>query len=258
MKHKGLGKLYDRLTPQERFRLDVEAMARDDSEESRKLVDTCPRRSYTMTEVGFSGRWDGALQLTMAALLDFGSTTAKLRMIDGFRAVIPYSHALAEDAAFDAYFDGHRSGSYHAWNEAGKTGRPPAWPQPDLEPDDVERDPAMERDMDEIEAKVKKYGELLPELMGRLERELVTEALAVWEAFSGFCEEEMGLSAEKLLQATFARRSRTWHGLGISVSTSDWRPILRRSRSAGRRSGRIGSASQRGAPSGHTGEAEAP
>lgn len=28
MKHKGLGKLYDRLTPEERFRLDVEAMAR--------------------------------------------------------------------------------------------------------------------------------------------------------------------------------------------------------------------------------------
>jgi hypothetical protein len=39
--------------------------------------------------------------------------------------------------------------------------------------------------------------------MDRLERDLATGALAVWDAFSGFCEEEMGLSAEKLLQATF-------------------------------------------------------
>jgi len=204
MKQNGLGKLYARLTPEERFRLDVEAMARGDSEESRRLVDTCPRRSYTMTDIGFSGRWDGAIQLCMAALLDFRYTTAKLRMIEAFRTVIPYSQTLTQDAAFDAYFDGHRSGSYHAWNAAGKTGRPPAWPELDLEPDDVERDPAMERDMDGIEAKVKKYGELLPELMDRLERDLASEALGVWEAFSGFCEEEMGISTEKVLQATFS------------------------------------------------------
>jgi hypothetical protein len=203
MKHNGLGKLYDRLTPEERFKLDVEAMARGDTEESRRLVDTCPRHSYTMTDLGFSGRWDGAIQLTMAALMDFRYTTAKLRMIDAFRVVIPYSQTLAEDAALGAYFDGHRSGSYHAWNTAGKTGRPPAWPELDLEPDDDEQDPAMERDMEKIEAKVNKYGELLPELMDRLERELAMGALAVWEAFSGFCEQEMGFSAQKLFQATF-------------------------------------------------------
>lgn len=202
-RNNGLGRLYDRLTPEERFRLDVEAMARDDSAESRRLVDTCPRRSYTMAELGFSARWDGAIHLTTAVLVDFGHKIAKLRMIDAFRVVIPYSQGLAQDSAFDAYFDGHRSGSYHAWNAAGKTGRPPAWPELDVEPDDVDRDPAMERDMDEIEAKVKKNGELLPELMDRLERELATELLAVWEAFCGFCEQEMGFSAEKLLQATF-------------------------------------------------------
>jgi hypothetical protein len=203
MKQNGLSKLYDRLTLEERFRLDVEAMARGDAEESRRLVDTCPRRSYTMTDLGFSGRWDGAIQLCMAVLLDFRYTTAKLRMIDAFRVVIPYSRTLAQGAAFDAYFDGHRSGSYHAWNAAGKTGRPPAWPEMETEPDDVERDPAMERDMEEIEARVEKYGELLSELMDRLERDLATEALAVWDAFCGVCKEEMGLSAEKLLQATF-------------------------------------------------------
>jgi hypothetical protein len=39
-------------------------------------------------------------------------------------------------------------------------------------------------------------------------------AVAVREAFSGFCEEEMGLSAEKLLQATFrpALEDVAWFG----------------------------------------------
>jgi hypothetical protein len=58
----------------------------------------------------------------------------------------------------------------------------------------------MERDMQETEAKVKKYGELLPELMDRLERELATEAFSLWSGFKGFCEEHVGLEAKKILK----------------------------------------------------------
>ena len=58
----------------------------------------------------------------------------------------------------------------------------------------------MERDMEEIEAKVEKYGELLPELMDRLERELATEAFSLWTGFEGFCAERVGVETKKLLQ----------------------------------------------------------
>jgi hypothetical protein len=51
---KGLGRLYDRLTPEERFRLDVLALARGDDEESERLTATCPRRGYTMND------WDSS------------------------------------------------------------------------------------------------------------------------------------------------------------------------------------------------------
>jgi hypothetical protein len=44
-KKNALGKFYDRLSPSERFRLDVEAQARGDEAESRRLVDTCPMRN---------------------------------------------------------------------------------------------------------------------------------------------------------------------------------------------------------------------
>ena len=45
---KGLGHLYDRLSPEERFRLKILALARGDKEESERLTATCPRRGYTM------------------------------------------------------------------------------------------------------------------------------------------------------------------------------------------------------------------
>ena len=56
----GLGRLYHQLTPEERFRLDVLALARGDERESERLVATCPRRGYTMYDLGFVGRWEAA------------------------------------------------------------------------------------------------------------------------------------------------------------------------------------------------------
>jgi hypothetical protein len=53
----GLDSLYDRLTPEERFRLDVLALARGDEEESERLTVTCPCRDYTMYDWEFVGRW---------------------------------------------------------------------------------------------------------------------------------------------------------------------------------------------------------
>jgi hypothetical protein len=65
MRRKGLDKVYDRLTPEERFKLDVEAMARSDEEESRRLTETCPRRNYVIYDWEFVGRWQAARELSM-------------------------------------------------------------------------------------------------------------------------------------------------------------------------------------------------
>ncbi len=50
MKRNGLGRLYDRLDPEERFRADLLAMARGDMEESERLTRTCPKRDYIMND----------------------------------------------------------------------------------------------------------------------------------------------------------------------------------------------------------------
>jgi hypothetical protein len=202
MNQNGLGKLYDRLTPEERFKLDVEAMARGDKEESRRLVDTCPRRPYTMTDVRFAGRWDGAIQLSMAALMDLRPAVAKLRMIGAFRVTLPYLRTLWVNDTHEAYFDGHVSGSRHAWSKAGKRGAPPGWEESDEEAE-KNTDPAIDEDLKKWTGKVETIDDRLVGALAKLERELAGEALVVWVAFSRLCTEEMGLSVEKILTATF-------------------------------------------------------
>jgi hypothetical protein len=200
---KGLHRHYDRLTPEERFRLDVLAMARGDEAESERLVVSCPRFSYTMNDRLFAGRWQGAIELTLRVYIPLGEQLAKLQMVDAFRQMVPYSQMLLDNIAFEAYFDGHESGSRHAWTYAGKSGGPPAWPDdgPDgelMDPDEDERDPAMDRDVEELEAIVEKYGGFLPEILDRAERSIVAQAFSIWSGYAAFCEESAGVDAEKV------------------------------------------------------------
>jgi hypothetical protein len=94
---KGLGRLYDRLTPEERFRLDVLALARGDEEESERLTATCPRRGYTMNDWGFVGRWEAARELAMLAYKDVARCLDKIKMIAAFRGLFPYLSTIWED-----------------------------------------------------------------------------------------------------------------------------------------------------------------
>jgi hypothetical protein len=99
MKQNGLGKLYDRLTPEERFRLDVLAMARGDMEESELLTRTCPRHNYVMNDVGFAGRWQAAKELTTLTYMDLSSRVERLRLVEAFGLIIG---AFAELVSLEA------------------------------------------------------------------------------------------------------------------------------------------------------------
>jgi hypothetical protein len=199
MSKTGLHRHYDKLEPEERFRLDVLATARGDTEESERLTRTCQRETYVMNHRGYTGRWNGTYDITLRVYIAINNELSKLQMIDAFRQLIPYSRTLSHDIAFDAYCKGHEAGSYHAWNAAGKTGRPPAWPEPGCEPEEDQRDAAMDRDMQELDITVQKYGEFLPELMDKLERELATRAYSLWAGFATFCDECVGVAAEKVI-----------------------------------------------------------
>src|SRR5919112_364185 len=205
---KGLGRLYDRLTPEERFRLDVLAIARGDEEKPEPPPATCPRRDYTMTDWDFVGRWEAARDLSMLAYVDVVRRLDKIRVIAAFRGVFPYLSTIWEDDVHEAYFDGHIAGSRHAWNRSGKAGEPPGW-EADEEEAERSADPAIDEDLKKWTGEGR-YADLEGKLE-EMERELVRQALTASLGFARLCEQEMGLEAEKLLEAVarpFAERVR--------------------------------------------------
>ena len=125
MSKKGLHRHYDKLGPEERFRLDVLAMARGDGRESERLVRSCPRATYTTNDRAFTVRWTSCENIALRISLPFMQELGRLRLVDAMRVLAPYQGTLNENLAFDAYHKGHEAGSYHAWHHAGKTGHPP-------------------------------------------------------------------------------------------------------------------------------------
>jgi hypothetical protein len=200
----GLGRLYDKLTPEERFKLDVEAMARGDTEESRRLVDTCPRLGYTMTDLAFSGRWQTTLEMVLALCVELTQHMSRLTMLDAIREVLPYARVVYRNEGESAYMEGHEAGSRYVWRRAGMSGDPPGWGplEDELEGEVEECDPALERDLDALGKRLEEV-DIMPELVGRLERKITREAWTVWEAFSDFAQRWLEVEPEKLIKAQF-------------------------------------------------------
>jgi hypothetical protein len=205
---KGLGRLYDRLTPEERFRLKVLALARGDEEESERLTASCPRCDYTMYDWGFVGRWEAARELALLTYVDVVRRLDKIKMIGAFRTLFPYLGTIWQDDVHWAYFDGHMAGSSHAWNKSGKAGEPPGW-EADEEEAERNADPTIDEDLKKWTGEGT-YARLVGKLE-EMERELMREALTAWLGFARFCAQEMGLEAKDLVEALarpFAERVR--------------------------------------------------
>jgi hypothetical protein len=201
VKHNALGKLYDRLTPEERFALDVEAMARGDEEESRRLVDTCPRLGYTMADLAFSGRWLTTFEMVLALAVDLTQHMSRLSMLDAIREVLPFARVVYRNEGERAYLEGHEAGSRYAWQRASMEGDPPGW-EPltdDLEEEVEDFDPAIEGELEALSRRLEEV-DIMPELLSRLERKVTCQAWTLWEAFASFAETSLEVAPEKLIK----------------------------------------------------------
>ena len=204
-RNKGVGKLYDRLTPSERFRLDIEAKARGDEAESRRLVDSFPIHHYTMTDRAFSGAWQttGGIVLTLCGELE--KYLSRLDMIDVIRELMPRALNIYSVESDAAYLSGHEAGSRYAWKKAGMEGDPPGWgPLTEdgvaSEEDVAAWDPAIADALDAMRERLEK-ADLTPAILDGLEGATTEEALSVFEAFDVFCREELEVEPEKVFKA---------------------------------------------------------
>ena len=194
MRKDKLGKFYDRLDPDERFRLGLKAAARGDEEDVERLRDTCPRETYTANDTAFTDRISGSLKMMMMLFEHLAPRLTKLRTLTAFRAALPYTFDNCINEARLAYLRGHEKGASRAWEAAGKNGNPPIrlWKKAKLE------------DLHTIEGhfREKLTFSLLDEVEGR-ERRTVRVALTVWEAFAKVCNEHLQLEPETLLGAWY-------------------------------------------------------
>lgn len=106
MKSSTLNKYDAILTPDERFRLALAALARDDDAEVRRLVATCPRHTYTMADTAFWEQWRASddVAKTFASLWLWTLhryTEAHLLRATHERAVREGMTTLAADAVTD-------------------------------------------------------------------------------------------------------------------------------------------------------------
>jgi len=81
-------KYYATLSPHERFRLAVQAESRHDEEEFRKIIESCPRVAYDITDPQFYDRVQVTRDIATAFQLQLGPIYARISLIHGLQ----YAH----------------------------------------------------------------------------------------------------------------------------------------------------------------------
>jgi hypothetical protein len=204
----GLHRHYDKLTAEERFRLDVLAMARGDRQESERLVSSCPKFSYTMTDNAFSGRWLGALDITLRSYLWVAGHLDRLKTLEAVRGILPLQADYARDRTRDAYVEGHRAGARQAWQGDGPA---PEWPLEGID----------EAKVDELAGL---SSSIMPTILDGLERREAGNALTLWRGFGAFCGEVLELDPVKVLAVVMEAGVPRIEGLEATAERLDLEP----------------------------------
>jgi hypothetical protein len=183
----GLHRHYDRLTAEERFRLDVLAVARGDKQESERLVGSCPKFTYDMNDRAFTGRWLGVLDMTLRVYLEVAGHLERVAMMVATREMLPFQDRYARERMRDAFVEGHGAGARQAWEAAKGEGAAPELPLERIDEAEVDRLAGL-------------GSSILPEILDGLERREAESALTVWRGFGAFCDGTLGLDADKVLR----------------------------------------------------------
>ena len=184
MKTHALARLYDRLEPDERFRLVVQALARGDRAEADRLGRACPVKRYAISDPRYADRLELSDELTLVVLLELVPKLTKLRMVEVFRMLSDFLGELDEHTAMLAYVEGLEAG----WRAAGGEGeRPP--------------EAMAEGALDRLVARGADVRAHYQRMCDGLAAELAADARPARDGFAAFCRDELGLEPEALIAA---------------------------------------------------------
>ena len=203
-KDRSLGKLYDRLTLDERVKLVIQAKARGDAEDTKRLIESCPTKTCNMTAIAFGDQISGSWKITMILCHLLAPSLARLHTIAAVREILPNAFDRCITGARLAYLRGHEMGVRRTWEAAGKKGDPPTrlWKE-----EAQEENPVMKAELGDLHAITDHLRETIADFslgqLEELERRTAREALTVWKAFANFCNDKLQLEAETVVKAWF-------------------------------------------------------
>jgi hypothetical protein len=215
MRKDSLRKFYDRLTPEERFRLYIEAIARGDEEEWRNLEKSFPRLVYEMNDRAYEDRVRASEEITVLVCLDLAPRLAKLKMLMAISDVILGLQSRCLYEVHMAYLRGYVAGIQRNQSSV-KVG------------DDL---PNVESakigyDLDKIATDIAEGWGPFTNLLQTLQQDVLEEVKVMWEAFSGFSRGELGIEPEKLMKSWLEPM---WPEIEKRVGISDY-PVVNEKR----------------------------
>jgi hypothetical protein len=193
-----MAKAYEQLTPTERFRLSIEAMARKDWAEVDRLEDTCPRRTYRCEDEAFRDRMRHVHLLTLYHALWVEGPLAQVRLFEAMAkgGMAAFARPV-EKAAEVAFLYGREYGKW----QAGVIERIDL-PDKAALAAECKADPELRRQLIELRQAV---GEAMKRVAADLADAIKTVALpdiaVKQQGFGRFCRETLGLDPATLLTA---------------------------------------------------------
>lgn len=193
MKKNGLGKLYDRLTPKERFKLVVEAQIRGDNKEFGQLVQSAPRYTCERVDPAYADLMKASRELTWTICLDLLPRLSNMRMARAFAEILSLACGTFTKDARAYYLRGRREGAERGWRAAGREG---ALPKGERNGEGSGAKEALGR----LSARMEWTSEGFADAAHKVELENAKSALTLWEAFGSFCRKELGMEPKKLVR----------------------------------------------------------
>lgn len=100
MQHRtGLARQYDQLTARERLQMLLEAQARGDQAEVRRLWDSCPKKAYRQMDVAFEGPYEAAKKIALLFSIDIAYQFGNIQAFGTARRAMPSLLLLAVSEA---------------------------------------------------------------------------------------------------------------------------------------------------------------
>ena len=187
---------YGTLSGQERFTLMIEAMARGDRAEERRLHDSCPMLHYRAEDEQYRGRMRRLGTLALIVAMELRERLAVLRLASAFGThgaeMCRLTFGPLMQAAYLAGRDrGRREAGAPQLPEADRYSIAVVTAVPDLRRDLMEVAECVSLGTDQI-------AEVVREAAGE---EHAAEVLTKWEGFGRFCRDTLGLEALTVMRA---------------------------------------------------------